>query len=390
MLKRISIVLALLLCLTAFLNACANAQTGSETPTTESVAQTTASDDAHQSKDTPQESSDITYPDFKAIAQTLDVTVPKCTGLEIETELIAQVRNEIRKEIANSGVVSEDALLSGTVAEGDAVLFDYRGYRLVEGEQEDFEGGTAQKQITVAGDGNGYVPGFGKGLVGHGTEEESFVVEVTFPENYYESLAGQTVFFEMKIHGIYPDVSDEAVRIMTEEVYQSYDALFSDRLTDALKEDYAILDLIPKIDFGAAGIPEEAYRYFLQSYLDNVQQMASNYGISLETLLAYYGQTEAEFIEEATQRAIEEAETQLSIQLYFDALHPEIDNEDYEKYREELISLYLSEYSVSREVIENYLDENPEELDDFVTMQALFDYLIRENTFVAVKESADL
>ena len=340
-------------------------------------------------EDPPSEHPVYSYPDFAAIAQTMDAQVPECTGLEIETELVGQIRDQIRKEVAESGV-SADALLEGTVAEGDIVLFDYRGYRIVDGEQEDFEGGTAQNQITIAGDGNGYVPGFGQGLIGHGTAEGSFVVEVTFPENYYESLAGQTVYFEMKIHGIYPEVTDEAVRIVTKEAYGSYEALFSDRLAEALKDDYTILSLIPGIDFGAVEIPDEAYLYFLQSYLDSVHRTASNYGLSFETLLSYYGQTEAEFLEEATRRAMEEAQTQLSIQLYFHALHLEINDDLYEKYREELISLYLSEYTVTRDVIEDYLDKNPEEVKDFVTMQILLDYLIRENTFIAVKESADL
>ncbi len=339
------------------------------TPTTFSRAQTL-----------PQEHPVYSYPDFSAIAQTLSLSVPECTGLEIETSLVAQVRLQMATEFA-----SENDLIGGIVEAGDVVLFDYRGYRIVDGEEENFSGGTAQKQTTVAGDGNGYVPGFGAGLIGHSTEEESFVVEVTFPENYHESLAGQTVYFAMKIHGIYPQISDETVAAATDGVYKTYADCFSDRLTDALKNNYAVLDLIPQIDFPDAEIPEEAYLFFLQSYLDNAHQSAYNYGISYESLLSYYKETPQSFLEEVTQQAKAEAKTQLVVQLYFHALNLEITEESAARYREELISLYLSEYAVTRDVIEDYLDRNPEELNDFVTMQVLLDHLIRENAFVAVK-----
>lgn len=338
-------------------------------------------------EDPPSEHPVYSYPDFAAIAQTMDVEVPECTGLEIETELVGQIHAKIATDC-----IADNPMKTGVVAKDDVVLFSFRGYKIIDGEQEDFNGGTAQNQTTVAGDGNGYVPGFGKGLIGRSTEEDSFDVEVTFPNDYTEaSLAGQTVYFEMKIHGIYPEITDEMVMAATDGTYPTYADYFAARLSAALKSNYTVLNLIPQIDFDSAGgVPEEAYLYFLQSYLDSVHRTASNYGLSFETLLSYYGQTEAEFLEEATRRAMEEAQTQLSIQFYFRALHLEITDDLSEKYREELISLYLSEYTVSRDVIEDYLNKNPDEVDDFVTMQTLLDYLIQENTFIAVKEAADL
>ena len=88
--------------------------------------------------------------------------------------------------------------ITGRAAQlGDEVVLDYAGFC---GEDQ-FAGGTAQKQTLVLGSGM-FIPGFEDQLVGAEVGQE-VTVKVTFPEQYHsEALSGKEARFECKIHEI--------------------------------------------------------------------------------------------------------------------------------------------------------------------------------------------
>lgn len=87
-----------------------------------------------------------------------------------------------------------------TCQEGDVVKIDFVG--MMDGEE--FSGGSASNQIVELGSG-AYIDGFEDGIIGM-KKGETKDVEMTFPETYYEDLAGKDVTFKITVKSIYKEV----------------------------------------------------------------------------------------------------------------------------------------------------------------------------------------
>ena len=79
-----------------------------------------------------------------------------------------------------------------TAQNGDTVVINFAGF--LDGVQ--FPGGTAENYPLELGSG-AFVPGFEEQLVGM-TEGEERDINITFPEQYVEGLAGKAVVFKVK------------------------------------------------------------------------------------------------------------------------------------------------------------------------------------------------
>ncbi len=80
-----------------------------------------------------------------------------------------------------------------TAKNGDTVIINFAGF--LDGVQ--FPGGTAENYPLELGSG-AFVPGFEEQLVGM-QEGEERDINITFPEQYVEGLAGKPVVFKVKI-----------------------------------------------------------------------------------------------------------------------------------------------------------------------------------------------
>lgn len=89
---------------------------------------------------------------------------------------------------------------SNTVEKGDVVKIDFVGKK----DGVAFDGGTAQGQILEIGAGQ-YVDGFEDGIIGM-KPGETKNVNITFPNYYYEELAGKDVVFEITVQKVYKEV----------------------------------------------------------------------------------------------------------------------------------------------------------------------------------------
>ena len=98
---------------------------------------------------------------------------------------------------------NEDSSLDMTegvvIQNGDHINLDYVG--TVDGVE--FEGGNTMGMGTDLLIGSGqYIDGFEEGIIGHAVGE-TFDLNLTFPENYHEELAGKDVVFRTTVNGIY-------------------------------------------------------------------------------------------------------------------------------------------------------------------------------------------
>lgn len=87
-----------------------------------------------------------------------------------------------------------------TAKEGDLVKIDFVGKM----DGEAFDGGSASGQIVELGAGQ-YIPGFEDGIIGM-KRGETKEINVTFPDYYYEELAGKDAVFEITVQNIYREV----------------------------------------------------------------------------------------------------------------------------------------------------------------------------------------
>lgn len=139
------------------------------------------------------------------------VTLADYKNISVPEDEVAATAEEVDAEI-NTTLESYKELNTDTnlvIADGDEVNIDYVG--TVDGVE--FDGGNsggAGYDLTI-GSGS-FVDDFEQQLIGHKPGEE-VTVDVTFPENYNEEMAGKDASFAVTIHGIQtaPELTDEFV-----------------------------------------------------------------------------------------------------------------------------------------------------------------------------------
>ncbi len=190
------------------------------------------------------------------------------------------------------------------VESGDIVNIDYEGIK----DGVAFEGGTAQGYDLTIGSGT-FIPGFEDGLIGHKVGEE-VALDITFPENYGAAeLAGAAVVFNVKINYISesrtPELTDEIVQgyglenVTNIEEYRNYVnenlQMAADNNQLAGKRDAIQNALIEQCTFGdVTGLG--LYQFYMDQIKAQTQQLANNYGVTLEEVVSVtYGVSMEEY-----------------------------------------------------------------------------------------------
>jgi trigger factor len=187
--------------------------------------------------------SDVKVTDDKTVEYTFAVTLyPEVTlgqykGLEaakeepvVAEEKVDEEINAVRKRNARMLSVEDRA-----AAMGDTANIDFDGY--LNGEQ--FDGGKADAYELELGSGS-FVPGFEEQVVGMNVGEEKDI-NITFPENYVEDLAGKDVVFKVKLNSLttaeLPELDDEFAKDVSEfDTLEEYKADIRANLEKAAKE----------------------------------------------------------------------------------------------------------------------------------------------------------
>lgn len=126
------------------------------------------------------------------------IRIKQYKGLEITDTTMEVTDEDVEMSIQSTlqTLSTTTDITDRPAQEGDKVIIDYEGK--LDGVA--FEGGTATEQSVEIGAGM-FVPGFEEGIIGHNIGE-TFDVNVTFPEQYTEELAGKAVVFTMTLHSI--------------------------------------------------------------------------------------------------------------------------------------------------------------------------------------------
>ena len=272
--------------------------------------------------------SDVNVTEEKTVEFTFDVTTyPEVTlgeykGIEAVrlTETVSD--DEVDEEIKSVQKRNARMLNVERAAEmGDTVDIDFKGFL----NGEPFDGGEAEGHSLELGS-NSFVPGFEEQLVGMSAGDEKDI-DITFPENYTEELAGKAVVFHVKVNEVsapeYPELDDEFAKDVSE--FDTFDEYRTDvRATLQKKADdrteSAFKDAVVQkaVEAMTADIPEVMIEDKVEEFLRNY---ASQFGMNdrdmtKEELLKLFGMNE----ETVSMSIRPAAEAQVKTELLLEAV----------------------------------------------------------------------
>ena len=171
---------------------------------------------------------DVNVTDERAAEFTFDVTLyPEVTLGEYKGLKAVKLQNtvtddDVDREIAatqkrNARMVSVDR----AAEMGDTVNIDFEGFL----NGEPFDGGSAEDHQLELGSGS-FVPGFEEQLVGMSAGDEKDI-DITFPEDYTEELAGKAVVFHVVCNEVstaeLPELDDDFAQDVSEfDTFEEY------------------------------------------------------------------------------------------------------------------------------------------------------------------------
>lgn len=362
--KKIALFLAVLLFAFTFC-ACSDTTTPKDNTTPNDINENTSSSEAlieeflknvtiekapeiePEKDDTPMaEAFDIPY----QYDLTPYVTLEKAdyTGIEL-TNMSADVTKEALLEAVNADLenyIEYTDVTDRGAQMGDTLNINFKGYE----SGVAFDGGTAENHEMVLGEA-GFIDGFEDQLVGHKAGEE-FTIDVVFPENYSEDLAGKAAQFEIKINSVkeskHAELTDDFVKTnfycetVNDYLLQKYKEIHSANLSqvDNARKSLAYSTVYENAVFN--GLPSDRYDLYATQIRTDIESTATAYGMSLEDFVSSSGLTmedyEAYVNEQAT--AIVEQELVAYSIANAEGLLKNVIKTDYNKYLNELSAAY--------------------------------------------------
>ena len=257
--------------------------------------------------------------DYMAEDLTEYLTLGKYEGLEATKEP-GVLTDELFENYMNNALAQYSdyvRIYDRPVEEGETVLIDYRGS--IDG--VDFGGGTAQNQELVASDGQGYIPGFGSGIVGH-TPGETFDINVTFPDPYPNNteFSGKEAVFTIYLHCIVTDeINYVTLDTLTDEfVTDNFDFDSAEQFIQSQREALELeMPYMAQQDMFAQlwqqiidaseviKYPEGAVEAKKSEMMEYYEMAAEQYQMSIEELLEY-AEIDMEYIETESKAAVKE------------------------------------------------------------------------------------
>lgn len=233
-----------------------------------------------------------------------------------------------------------DSAADRVVKKGDVVNIAFCGYV----DDKKFDGGEADSYDLVIGSGS-FVDNFEDQLIGYKKGDE-VTVNVTFPKEYYEELAGKKARFECKINYFSKEVE------VTEENCYKYFFNFEsmDKLKEYVKvkleaqiaanaEDYLescqngyIVDVIGRSEFDDISAIADEYAIY---YFTTMENIAKGNGSSIDEMIGFLGVSSVDEYKELIKKdAVNTVKQELVLACIAKEEGVELSDEDFKKYGE--------------------------------------------------------
>ncbi len=226
-----------------------------------------------------------------------EVGVVGYKGIEAEKPNAEVTDEDVEKDLkakqeANAREISVE---DRAAKEGDVTTIDFEGFT----DGVAFEGGKGEDYDLELGSGS-FIPGFEDQIVGHNVGD-AFDVNVTFPEEYAEELAGKDAVFKVTVKAIkekqLPELDDEFVKDVSE--FDTLDELRADirkTLTEQREKsakstfENAVYDKLSELVDGE--IPDVMYDKAVDNMISEFRYNIESQGMPFDKYIAAIGMTE--------------------------------------------------------------------------------------------------
>lgn len=361
--KKRAIMISMLLVMALSVTGCSQKTATKDKDTkTEETAKT---DDAEE---TESDNTEDTSEDTPTTAELMaGINVEKCVtlgdykGVTVEKTIQSvtdeDVQNEIDNALANYPVEVDQA-----AKEGDTVNIDYVGK--IDGEE--FDGGSDQGADLKLGSGK-FIDGFEDGLIG-ARKGETRTLNLTFPEDYTQDLAGKAVEFTVTVNAVKEPLSEPTDQWVADNI-EGYDNLAdykagirseqeeSNEQTAENQVRYAawtqVIDNCTINEY-----PETLVEVGKKLYEQQVEAYAKYAGMELDAYIESSGLTQEEYQSNMEEYGKNVAAQALVCQAICDKEGFAIGDDDYQKALQDM----LTEYGCTEdELIQTYGQDNVEQ-----------------------------
>lgn len=361
--KKRAIMISMLLVMALSVTGCSQKTATKDKDTkTEETAKT---DDAEE---TESDNTEDTSEDTPTTAELMaGIDVEKCVtlgdykGVTVEKTIQSvtdeDVQNEIDNALANYPVEVDQA-----AKEGDTVNIDYVGK--IDGEE--FDGGSDQGADLKLGSGK-FIDGFEGGLIG-ARKGETRTLNLTFPEDYTQDLAGKAVEFTVTVNAVKEPLSEPTDQWVADNI-EGYDNLAdykagirseqeeSNEQTAENQVRYAawtqVIDNCTINEY-----PETLVEVGKKLYEQQVETYAKYAGMELDAYIESSGLTQEEYQSNMEEYGKNVAAQALVCQAICDKEGFAIGDDDYQKALQDM----LTEYGCTEdELIQTYGQDNVEQ-----------------------------
>lgn len=214
---------------------------------------------------------------------------------------------------------------------GDTATIDFEGFT----DGVAFEGGKGENYPLELGSGS-FIPGFEEQVAGHAVDEE-FDVNVTFPEEYAEELAGKDTVFKCKIHEIktkeLPELDDEFAKDVSEfdtldEVKEDLKKQIAEKKEKDAKIDLENQLLEQVVENMEVEIPECMFTKRTDEMVQEYNYRLQMQGLNLETYLQYMGQDMDTFKESFKEGAEKQVKVSVALAAIMETENIEVSDEE--------------------------------------------------------------
>ena len=284
-----------------------------------------------------------------------DVELDAFMGLSAKKPVVEVTDEDVQSEI--DAMLERSARFVEVDREAqndDLTTIDFEGF--VDGEA--FEGGKGEGYELTLGSGQ-FIPGFEDQIVGHKAGEE-FDVNVKFPDDYVEDLAGKDATFKVKLDNVkekqLPELDDDFVLDVSE--YDTVDELKQHTKEDLEKSktEAADAEVDTQIFEKLAGIvkseiPQAMFEHQIDDSVSEFGYQIQSQGLDLKTYLGYTGMTEEDLRNSFRSRAESQVKCRLALEKIAELENVEVTEEDLDAQYKDLAEQYGMEEDSVRKIL---------------------------------------
>ena len=274
-----------------------------------------------------------------------EVEVTAYKGLEAEAEPVSVSDEEVQAKI--DALVERNARIitveDRAAQNDDITVIDFEGF--VDGVA--FDGGKGENYELTLGSGQ-FIPGFEDQIAGHNAGDE-FDVNVTFPEQYTEALAGKDATFKVKLHEIkskeLPEVDDEFAQDAADcDTVEDLKASLKEEIEAEKKsanDNEIRQQLFEKLaENVVAEIPPVMVDDEVDNQVRDMDYRLSAQGMNFELYLQYTGMTLEQYKEGAKEGAEKNVKIRLALEKIAQLENIEVSDEELEAEYEKFAQNY--------------------------------------------------